>query len=38
MSFLQIYGGLLVRSLMVTYLAYVFVHHKKTQSVVDGNG
>ncbi|XP_043662026.1 diacylglycerol O-acyltransferase 2 isoform X1 [Drosophila teissieri] len=33
-----IYGGLLVRSLMVTYLAYVFVHHKKTQSVVDGNG
>ncbi|KAH8372647.1 hypothetical protein KR009_001913 [Drosophila setifemur] len=33
-----IYGGLLLRSLMVIYLGYVYVHHKKTQSVVDGNG
>ncbi|XP_017132701.1 diacylglycerol O-acyltransferase 2 [Drosophila elegans] len=33
-----IYGGLLLRSLMLIYLAYVYVHHKNTQSVVDGNG
>ncbi|KAH8316515.1 hypothetical protein KR067_009345 [Drosophila pandora] len=33
-----IYGGLLLRSLMLLYLGYVYLHHKKTQSVVDNNG
>ncbi|KAH8233325.1 hypothetical protein KR026_006930 [Drosophila bipectinata] len=33
-----IYGGLWLRSLMLLYLGYVYVHHKKTQSVVDNNG
>ncbi|XP_034654937.1 diacylglycerol O-acyltransferase 2-like [Drosophila subobscura] len=32
------YGGLVLRSLVLIYLIYVFVDHKRNNSVIDGNG
>ncbi|XP_043661547.1 diacylglycerol O-acyltransferase 2 [Drosophila teissieri] len=32
------YGSLLWRSLMVIYLVYVYANHRRTHSIMDGNG
>ncbi|XP_017094352.2 diacylglycerol O-acyltransferase 2 [Drosophila bipectinata] len=33
-----IYGGLYLRTLTIIYLVYVFVDHRRTHSIMDGNG
>lgn len=38
MLFSQIYGGLYLRTLTIIYLVYVFVDHRRTHSIMDGNG